>query len=161
MITEMEEDEYRTENTGKAVEKTDLDGEPTPIHPRFAQIDALDALERTLEEEYDKAMVVMATGLGKTYLAGFFAQPFNRVLFVAHREEILLQAKRSFQRIMQDKTFGIYNGVMKEGNADCVFASIYTLGMKKHRESFAQDQFDLIVVDEFHHAAAASYQSVI
>ncbi|WP_240420481.1 DEAD/DEAH box helicase family protein [Paenibacillus periandrae] len=161
MITAMEEDEYRTENIGEPEEKTVSDGEQTPIHPRFAQIDALDALERTLEEEYDKAMVVMATGLGKTYLAGFFAQRFKRVLFVAHREEILFQAKRSFQRIMPDKTFGIYNGVMKEGDADCVFASIYTLGMKKHRESFVQDQFDLIVVDEFHHAAAKSYQSVI
>ncbi|CAH1214964.1 hypothetical protein PAECIP111893_03878 [Paenibacillus plantiphilus] len=50
---------------------------------------------------------------------------------------------------------------MKEGDADCVFASIYTLGMKKHRESFTRDRFDLIVVDEFHHATAASYLSVI
>jgi superfamily II DNA or RNA helicase/HKD family nuclease len=161
MITEIEEDEYRTEHTAKSEEETVLDSEQTPIHPRYAQIDALDALERTLEEEYDKAMVVMATGLGKTYLAGFFAQRFHSVLFVAHREEILFQAKRSFQHILPDKTFGIYNGAMKEGTADCVFASIYTLGMKKHRESFDQDQFDLIVVDEFHHAAAKSYQSVI
>jgi DNA or RNA helicases of superfamily II len=161
MITEMEEDEYRTKNFDNSVEVTELNDERTPIQPRFAQIEALDALERTLEEEYDKAMVVMATGLGKTYLAGFFAQRFKRVLFVAHREEILFQAKRSFQQIMPDRTFGIYNGVMKEGNADCVFASIYTLGMKKHRESFTPDRFDLIVVDEFHHAAAASYQSVI
>ncbi|MPY18897.1 DEAD/DEAH box helicase family protein [Paenibacillus glucanolyticus] len=51
------------------------------------------------------------------------------------------------------RTFSIYNGVKKEGNADCVFASIYRLGMKKHRESFAPDEFDLIVVGEFHHAA--------
>lgn len=161
MITEIEEDEYRTEHKAKSEEETVLNSEQTSIHPRYAQIDALDALERTLEEEYDKAMVVMATGLGKTYLAGFFAQRFHSVLFVAHREEILFQAKRSFQHIMPDKTFGIYNGAMKEGTADCVFASIYTLGMKKHRESFDQDQFDLIVVDEFHHAAAKSYQSVI
>ncbi|GIO91435.1 MULTISPECIES: DEAD/DEAH box helicase family protein [Paenibacillus] len=161
MITEMEENEYRTENASDPVEDKVSENEQASIHPRFAQIDALDALERTLEEEYDKAMVVMATGLGKTYLAGFFAQRFQRVLFIAHREEILYQAKRSFQRIMPDKTFGIYNGVKKEGDADCVFASIYTLGMKKHRESFAPDGFDLIVVDEFHHAAANSYQSVI
>lgn len=161
MITEMEEDEYRTENAGESEEESVSVNEQTPILPRFAQIEALDALEKTLEEEYDKAMVVMATGLGKTYLAGFFALRFKRVLFVAHREEILIQAKRSFQRIMSDKTFGIYNGVRKEGDADCVFASIYTLGMKKHREAFLQDQFDLIVVDEFHHAAAPSYQSVI
>lgn len=161
MITQMEEDEYRTENIGTTIDNIVHDGSQTPIHPRFAQIDALDALEKTVEEEYDKAMVVMATGLGKTYLAGFFAQRFNRVLFIAHREEILLQARRSFQQIMPDKTFGIYNGALKEGHADCVFASIYTLGMKKHRESFDPEHFDLIVVDEFHHAAAASYQSVI
>ncbi|WP_042200848.1 DEAD/DEAH box helicase family protein [Paenibacillus camerounensis] len=161
MITEMEEEEYRTNHTGDPPENPVSTGELAPIHPRFAQLDALDALERTLEEEYDKAMVVMATGLGKTYLAGFFAQRFERVLFVAHREEILHQARRSFERIRPDKTFGIYNGAIKEGDADFVFASVYTLGMKRHRESFTADQFDLIVVDEFHHAAAASYQSII
>lgn len=96
MITQMEENEYRTENASDPVEDKVSEDEQASIHPRFAQIDALDALERTLEEEYDKAMVVMATGLGKTYLAGFFAQRFQRVLFIAHREEILYQAKRSF-----------------------------------------------------------------
>ncbi|MBO2946001.1 DEAD/DEAH box helicase family protein [Paenibacillus sp. F411] len=160
-ITEMEEEEYRSDSASSSEAVVIPDGGQVLIQPRFAQLDALDALERTLEEEYDKAMVVMATGLGKTYLAGFFAQRFQRVLFVAHREEILLQAKRSFQQIMPDKTFGIYNGQLKEGDANCVFASIYTLGMKKHREAFAQKHFDLIVVDEFHHAAASSYQSVI
>ncbi|WP_281884797.1 DEAD/DEAH box helicase family protein [Paenibacillus sp. YYML68] len=161
MITELEEEEYQTEREGGTVDDTADATDTAPIAPRFAQIDALEALERTLEEEYDKAMVVMATGLGKTYLAGFFAERFERVLFVAHREEILHQAKRSFQRIMPDRSLGLYNGTVKEGDADCVFASIYTLGMKKHRESFAPDRFDLIVVDEFHHAAASSYQSVI
>ncbi|MDI4647879.1 DEAD/DEAH box helicase family protein [Cohnella hashimotonis] len=160
-ITEMEEEEYRSDSGNAPVEESAASVELSTIQPRFAQLDALDALERTLEEEYDKAMVVMATGLGKTYLAGFFAQRFERVLFIAHREEILYQAKRSFQRIMPDKSLGIYNGVSKEGDAQCVFASIYTLGMKKHRESFSPDRFDLIVVDEFHHAAANSYQSVI
>ena len=159
-ITEMEEAEVRI--GGVAMQEDDPDVEPqTDIRPRQAQELALEGLERTLEEEYDKAMVVMATGLGKTYLAAFFAKRFPRVLFVAHREEILKQARRSFQQILPDRTFGIYNGVQKEGEADCVFASIYTLGMKRHRESFAPDRFDLIVVDEFHHAAAASYQSVI
>ncbi len=163
MVTEMEEGEYRTDELGRELsdESHTADHADDGIQPRFAQIPALEALERTLEEEYDKAMVVMATGLGKTYLAGFFAQRFQRVLFVAHREEILLQAKRSFQQILPNKSFGIYNGANKEGEADCVFASIYTLGMKRHREIFARDRFDLIVVDEFHHAAAASYQSVL
>ena len=159
-ITEMEEAEVPSTDVIVDAEEPRSDT-PTRIQPRQAQELALEALERTLEEEYDKAMVVMATGLGKTYLAGFFAQKYPRVLFIAHREEILKQARRSFENILPDRTIGIYNGAEKDGDADCVFASIYTLGMKRHRESFARDRFDLIVVDEFHHAAAASYQSVI
>jgi len=159
-IIEMEEAEYcPSESEQQKAEESN--GGYELLLPRPAQAAALEELERTLEEEYDKAMVVMATGLGKTYLAGFFAQKFNRILFVAHREEILFQAQKSFKRIMPERTYGIYNGQLKEGEADCVFASIYTLGMKRHRESFSPDRFDLIVIDEFHHAAATSYQSVI
>lgn len=131
------------------------------IQPRFAQVEALERLEAAYEEGYDKAMVVMATGLGKTYLAAFFARNFQKALFIAHREEILRQAKKSFQRVMPNKTLGIYDGNVKEKEADIIFASIFTLSMKKHLEAFAKDAFDLIVIDEFHHAAARSYQRVL
>lgn len=131
------------------------------IQPRFAQIEALEELHNTLEEDYDKALVVMATGLGKTYLAGFFAQNFNRVLFIAHREEILQQAKNSFQMVNPNRTYGIFDGKRKENDVDTIFASIYTMSMQKHLQSFKQDEFDLIVVDEFHHAAANSYKRVL
>nr|WP_263327092.1 DEAD/DEAH box helicase family protein [Neobacillus sp. Marseille-Q6967] len=131
------------------------------IQPRFAQIEALEELNKTLDEEYNKALVVMATGLGKTYLAGFFAQNFKKILFIAHREEILYQARDSFKNIMPDKKYGIYNGKLKERDADAIFASIYTLSMKKHLEQFQQDEFDLIIIDEFHHAAADSYQRAL
>lgn len=131
------------------------------IQPRFAQIEALEELNNALEEEYTSALVVMATGLGKTYLAGFFAQNFNKILFIAHREEILHQARDSFMKIMPDKQYGIYNGKYKENQADAIFASIYTLSIKKHLEQFSPDEFDLIIVDEFHHAAADSYQRAL
>ncbi|OIJ17604.1 DNA helicase [Anaerobacillus alkalilacustris] len=131
------------------------------IKPRFAQIPALEELETTIEEGYKSALVVMATGLGKTYLAAFFAKSFQRILFIAHREEILHQAKRSFEDVMKEKTYGIYNGKQKEGQADVVFASIFTLSMKQHLEVFSSDEFDLIIVDEFHHAAANSYSRVL
>ncbi|MEQ6389228.1 DEAD/DEAH box helicase family protein [Bacillaceae bacterium S4-13-58] len=133
----------------------------TKIEPRPAQQMALDELEAAMEEDYDKAMVVMATGLGKTYLAAFFAQKFQRVLFIAHREEILFQAQKSFQRVLPEKSTGIYNGKIKEGEADHIFASIFTFSAKEHLEMFPRDHFDLIVVDEFHHAAATSYQKVL
>ncbi|WP_440590014.1 DEAD/DEAH box helicase family protein [Neobacillus kokaensis] len=103
----------------------------------------------------------MATGLGKTYLAGFFSKNFQKVLFIAHREEILYQAKESFKKIMPERRFGIYNGKIKEINVDAIFASIYTLSMKTHLEQFRPDEFDLIIIDEFHHAAADMYQRVL
>ncbi|MGE5701754.1 MAG: DEAD/DEAH box helicase family protein [Clostridia bacterium] len=131
------------------------------ISPRPAQKMALDELEKTWEEGYNRAMVVMATGLGKTYLAAFFAQRFQKVLFIAHREELLLQAARSFQTVMPNRSTGVYDGKNKERSADSVFASIYTLSMNKHLESFNKNEFDLIIMDEFHHAAAHSYQRVL
>lgn len=73
------------------------------------------------------------------------------------------QARDSFQKVMPDRSYGIYNGRVKEGDADAdaIFASIYTLSMKTHLLQFQPDEFDLVIVDEFHHAAADSYQRVL
>ncbi|WP_409300320.1 DEAD/DEAH box helicase family protein [Peribacillus sp. SCS-155] len=131
------------------------------IRPRFAQLEALEELDKTLEEDYSKALVVMATGLGKTYLAGFFAEKFEKVLFIAHLEEILYQAKKTFESVMPDKKYSIYNGRIKENDGDAIFASIYTLSMQKHLQVFSPEDFDLIIIDEFHHAAADSYQRIL
>ncbi|WP_282019346.1 DEAD/DEAH box helicase family protein [Planomicrobium okeanokoites] len=131
------------------------------ISPRPAQQEALEALEIAMDEEYSRAMVVLATGLGKTYLAAFFAEKFKRVLFVAHREEILFQAKQSFQHVHPDRTSAFYNASEKQTDADFIFASIYTLGSQYHLDRFEADAFDLIVVDEFHHAAAPTYERLL
>ncbi|XKE94428.1 DEAD/DEAH box helicase family protein [Metaplanococcus flavidus] len=131
------------------------------ISPRPAQQEALEALENAMDEEYSRAMVVLATGLGKTYLVAFFAEKFKRVLFVAHREEILFQAKQSFQHVHPDRTSAFYNASEKQTDADFIFASIYTLGSQYHLDRFEADAFDLIVVDEFHHAAAPTYERLL
>lgn len=133
---------------------------PTKLKPRPAQEQALKALEETMEEDYDKAMVVMATGLGKTYLAAFFAKRFNKILFIAHREEILKQAKTSFEQVI-GKTGGLCYGLEKDLNHDMLFASIFTLSIQEQLHQFDPKEFDLIIVDEFHHAAAKSYRKVI
>lgn len=131
------------------------------VWPRQAQFEALEQLDRTIEEGYDKALVVMATGLGKTFLSGFFARKFQRVLFIAHREEILHQSKRAFHCVMPNKSSGIFDGKTKDSDKELVFASIFTLSMKKYLSWFSKDAFDLIIIDEFHHAAAKSYQRVL
>ncbi|MFT9846763.1 DEAD/DEAH box helicase family protein [Aneurinibacillus sp. REN35] len=146
---------------GKVIETAETYITGQTLAPREAQVKALEELYNRQEEGYRKAMVVMATGLGKTYLAGFFAQSFQRILFIAHREEILLQAMKSWKRVMPQRTHGMYNGKIKEESAGCVYASIYTLSRQQHLAKFQPKDFDLIVVDEFHHAAAASYRRVI
>jgi len=131
--------------------------------PNDIQTEALDALNETREQGYRRGLVVMATGLGKTWLAAFDCQQINakRVLFVAHREEILNQAEETYVRIRPDLKVGRYNGKARELNVDLLFASIQTLGKASHLDQFAKDYFDYIVVDEFHHAAARTYQRLL
>jgi superfamily II DNA or RNA helicase len=106
-------------------------------------------------------LVVLATGLGKTWLAAFDSENFQRVLFVAHREEILAQAMATFRRIQPKARFGRYTGDEKDLTADALFASIQTLGRASHLRNFHPDAFDYIVVDEFHHASARTYRALI
>ncbi|SEM93395.1 DEAD/DEAH box helicase family protein [Lihuaxuella thermophila] len=131
------------------------------ITPHEVQKAALDSLLSTMEEGYKRAMIIMATGLGKTYLSAFFAQHFNKVLFIAHREEILRQAERSFLKVDDSWKTGFYYGSREDRHADVLFASIQKLSMKHHLTSLTPDEFDLIIVDEFHHASANSYRKVI
>ena len=83
------------------------------FEPRGAQIEALYELKKTRLDGNDKALVVAATGIGKTYLAAFDSREFNRVLFVAHREEILKQAYESFANVRTDKWLSAIAGEEK------------------------------------------------
>ena len=133
----------------------------TPPAPWPVQREALTALEQTRLEGFRRGLAVMATGLGKTWLAAFdTARPqFRRVLFVAHREEILRQSLGVFRRVQPAADLGLYYGGEKQPDARVLFASIQTLAGNLHR--FAPDRFDYVVIDEFHHAAARSYRRVI
>jgi len=129
--------------------------------PRGAQIEALYELKNAREEGIDKGLVVAATGVGKTYLAAFDSINFKRVLFLAHREEILRQAEQTFKTVSPATRTGFYTGERKDSEAEACFASVQTLSRKGHLENFSPGYFDYIVVDEFHHAAADSYLAVI
>lgn len=142
----------------------DLVPEPLPPpEPHEVQRAALAALEQTRADGNAAGLVVLATGLGKTWLAAFDTnrQAFRRVLFVAHREEILEQALSTFRRIRPTAVLGLYTGDDKAPDADVLFASIQTLGRARHLGQFPADTFDYIVVDEFHHAAATTYRRLI
>ncbi|WP_458404849.1 DEAD/DEAH box helicase family protein [Methanobrevibacter sp.] len=133
------------------------------FEPRGAQIEALYSLENTREEGYDKALVVAATGIGKTYLAAFDSKDYNKILFVAHREEIIKQAAQSFKNVHPDKSVGFFYNMYKDMDKDITFALVQTLGKNAYLNDnyFKPDDFDYIIVDEFHHAVANNYKKIL
>ncbi|MCG2579832.1 MAG: DUF3427 domain-containing protein [Marinobacter sp.] len=136
--------------------------EPAP-EPNEVQVAALEALEQTREEGYRRGLVVLATGLGKTWLSAFDAVQMGarRVLFVAHREEILYQAAETYLRIKPESRVGFYMGKQRDRSVDILCASVQTLGKDAHLERFSPQHFDYIVVDEFHHASAPTYHRLL
>ena len=105
---------------------------PEPVAPREIQHEALTALEQTRIEGHAAGLVVLATGLGKTWLAAFdtACPQFRRVLFVAHREEILSQSRDVFRRVQPDADLGLFNAEEKQPDAQIVFASIQTIASR-------------------------------
>ena len=133
------------------------------FQPRGAQIEALYALEDSRSEGAAKGLVQAATGIGKTYLAAFDSVKYERVLFVAHREEILKQAAVSFKNVRHTDDYGFFDGKRKDTNKSVIFASVATLGRSEYltEDFFTPDYFDYIVIDEFHHAVNEQYQRIV
>lgn len=134
-----------------------------PPTPHEVQAEALARLSQTRRDGNRAGLVVLATGLGKTWLSAFDsdAPEFPRILFVAHREEILSQAIETYRRIRPSATLGRFGRGEYSTGRDILFASIQTLSRQAHLDRFERDEFDYIVVDEFHHAAAATYRRLI
>ena len=141
------------------------------IQPKPFQKEILEKLkaEREVHGRY-KNLVVAATGTGKTVISAFdykyyceaHPQEKNKLLFVAHREEILRQSRATFQGILKDLNFGdLYVGNNKPDSLEHLFVSIQTLNSQKLCEKLPADYYDFIIVDEFHHAAAESYQKLL
>lgn len=133
------------------------------FQPRGAQIEALYALEESRAEGAAKGLVHAATGVGKTYLAAFDSAKYEKVLFVAHREEILKQASLSFRNVRGSEDYGFFYGKQKDTGKSVIFASVETLGREDYlnEEYFAEDYFDYLVIDEFHHAVTGQYRRIV
>jgi len=129
-------------------------------------------LERLHVERYRHArwknLVVAATGTGKTVVAAFDYKGLNeefgrqlRLLFVAHRREILHQSIRTFRTVMHDGSFGeLYVDGARPDAGNHVFASVQSLA-NVDLDGILEDHFDVVIVDEFHHAAAPTYQRLL
>ncbi len=139
------------------------------IAPHHYQKEILEKLEaeRTVHRRF-KNLIVAATGTGKTVISGFDYKNFklknnrSRLLFVAHRKEILQQAQATFRGILKDNNFGELwvDGIIPDRH-DYVFASVQTLSNQLDNLQLSKDYYDYIIIDEVHHIAAESYRPIL
>lgn len=135
------------------------------IVPNKMQKSALDGIAQVRDQGETRGLVVSATGTGKTYLAAFDVKNYQpkKVLFIAHREQILNQAMADFKRVLgqSPNDFGLYSGNNKDRDVQYIFATIQTLSRTNHLNKFDKEEFDYIIIDEVHKAGAESYLKVI
>lgn len=171
-----EEDEEKLKTELKKARVSELKNENNDIvnidvRPYHYQQEILDTL--SVERDvlgHNKNLVVAATGVGKTVISAFDYKNFksqnkgkvNRLLFIAHREDILSQSLKTFRTILRDRNFGgLYSGNFTPNNIDHVFMTIQTFNSKKFDECLDKEFYDFIIIDEFHHASAPSYQKIL
>jgi len=139
--------------------KEDRDG----ILPNSMQGEILERIKGMRERGIKRALAIAATGTGKTYLSAFDVANFTpkRLLFLAHREELLRGAMATYKKFFPREEMGYLTGNEKSYDKRYTFATVQTLSKIESLERYSKDHFDYIVVDEFHHSAAESYMRVI
>lgn len=137
------------------------------VEPRPHQVEILDDLLSERQNGHHKNLVVAATGTGKTVVAALDYKRLrrslsrDRLLFVAHRREILRQSLTTFQVVLKDAAFGeLHVGDERAVRGEHVFASIQSLSAERI-QALAPDAYDVVIVDEFHHARADSYERLL
>lgn len=134
-----------------------------PISPNKMQKRAMENLERLRVHGENKALVIAATGTGKTYMSAFDVMQYKprTMLFIVHREEILKKAKETFEKLLKGRNIktGLFTGNAKDRDANYLFATIQT--MNRYYEDFHKNYFDYIIIDEAHHGASDSYLNVL
>lgn len=142
----------------------EADNSLTEINPNAMQVEALRNLNNLRKDDKNKALIISATGTGKTYLSAFDAKEFNpkKLLFVVHRLTIAKDSLKTFQKVFgTTKTMGLYSGEKRDLECDFVFSTIQTISKLAHLENFSKDHFDYIIIDETHRSGADSYLRLI
>lgn len=143
---------------------TYFDIKPFPFQEEI--LEKLEA-ERIVHNRF-RNLIVAATGTGKTVISAFDFKNFikknsnAKLLYVAHRKEILQQAQATFQGVLRDNNFGeLWVEGIEPEKYDCVFASVQTLNNRIDKLNLSNTFYDFIIVDEVHHIAASSYRPIL
>ena len=135
------------------------------ITPNLMQQEALSSLEKLREGNVTKALLISATGTGKTYLSAFDIRNFKAksMLFIVHRENILIDAQQTFKNVFgADFKSAIFSGSNRDiAGYDNIFATIQSLSRDHHLTQFSPEAFDYIVIDESHRSGSASYLKIL
>jgi superfamily II DNA or RNA helicase len=134
------------------------------IKPNFAQKQALLNLVRTKKEGNNKALIVLPSGIGKTYLSAFDTLNVKgKILYIVHRQEILEQAIQSFKEIhkINDSEIGLFNRDNKDLDKKYIFSTIQTLSKIKNLSNINPTLFEYIILDEYHHSSANTYMRIL
>lgn len=163
-------DEYETRYRLIEEQRRRVAGEPIPkidefkLKPNKMQTRFVQSLDEIRESGEKKALLISATGTGKTYASAFAMrdQKQKRVLFLIHREQIARAALESYRRVLgSGYTYGIVSGNEKDYDADYIFATVQTMSKADVLAHFEKNAFQTIIIDEVHHAAADSYKKIM
>ena len=134
------------------------------LQPNSMQVGFIENLRKIYEAGEDRALLISATGTGKTYASAFAMRElgFQKVLFLVHRNQIAKQAIKSYRKVFGGQfSMGMVTGKHQEYDKDYVFATIQTLSKDETLQRYSKTRFDAIVIDEAHHSAANSYKKVL
>ena len=134
------------------------------LKPNAMQVGFITNLRKILEKGEDRALLISATGTGKTYASAFAMRElgFKRVLFLVHRGQLARQTKKSYEKVFaKSVSVGLVGAGYHEYDADYVFATVQTLNRDEHLLQYDKDSFDCIVLDEAHHVTADTYQKIM
>lgn len=137
------------------------------LKPNTMQVAFMDSLDNLVKDGKNKALLISATGTGKTYASAFGVQRLRpkRILFIVHREQILKQAMDTYKKVFgNNRNMGILSGNSNNAtvkNCDFIFATIQTISKDTTLNSFSKDAFDVVIFDEAHRTGGATYQKVM
>lgn len=134
------------------------------LKPNAMQVGFITNLRKILEKGEDRALLISATGTGKTYASAFAMRElgFKRVLFLVHRGQLARQTKKSYEKIFDKSvSMGLVGAGHSDYDRDYIFATVQTLNRDEHLQKYEPDAFDCIILDEAHHSSANTYQKVM
>ena len=134
------------------------------LQPNSMQVGFITNLKKILASGEERALLISATGTGKTYASAFAMRElgFKRVLFLVHRGQLARQTKKSYEKVFANSvSMGLVGAGYHEYGADYVFATVQTLNRDEHLLQYDKNTFDCIILDEAHHVPADTYQKIM